>query len=67
MCKFFDGEICENEICDNFGKYCNNPSDCEYIESDSISFDDIIDNADDEEIEFIESCHGDLEKYLDNL
>lgn len=30
-------------------------------------FEEIIDNADDDQLELIETCNGDLEKLLDNL
>ena len=30
-------------------------------------FEEIIDNADDDQLELIEACNGDLEKLLDNL
>ena len=32
MCKYFDGEICNNECSDNYGRYCHSASDCVYIE-----------------------------------
>ena len=41
--------------------------DKEMIIKNNMSFEEIIDNADGEELELIERCNGDLEKLLDNL
>lgn len=32
MCKYFDGETCDNEYSENYGKYCTCASDCEYCD-----------------------------------
>ena len=41
--------------------------DKEMIIKNNMSFEEIIDNADEKELELIERCNGDLEKLLDNL
>lgn len=39
----------------------------EMIINNDMGFEEIIDNADDEQLALIESCNGDLVKLLDNL